>query len=61
MMLECSGCQEEVEESEAYDPGCNYGCGFLATPAPACHERFCTESCFEHEQERREERRLSQG
>jgi hypothetical protein len=52
---DCDGCQEPLADT-TYDPGCNYGCGFSSSMPPDCHERFCTEQCFENTNERRAER-----
>ena len=40
---ECPECWEELGPSP-FDPGCNYGCGYVASEE--CHEVFCSEPCF---------------
>lgn len=57
---ECAGCQELYEVGKGYDPGCNYGCGWSVRgraplKPPFCHERFCSETCFDNTNERRAE------
>jgi hypothetical protein len=44
----------ELFEGEGYDPGHNYGCGWVRTApgrsvrADDCHPKWCTKQCYEN-------------
>lgn len=51
----CPHCWEEFE-TPAFDPGCNYGCSFYSEfSAPDCHQRYCSEGCYEGTGEKAEQ------
>lgn len=56
---DCPGCGEPIEGA-GYDPGCNYGCGWVMyNGTRTCHERYCSEDCLCNASERAYERELS--
>lgn len=48
----CATCSAPIEGA-GYDPGCNYGCGWLNyNGTRTCHERSCSLECYERAQDR---------